>query len=69
MYVITGANRGLGLEHVRQFLEKTDANVVATTRCLDRAQNLQFFAEQGKEDRLMVVALDLEDEASIEVSL
>ena len=58
-----------GLEHVRQLLEKTDAHVVATTRRLEVAHNLQYFAEQGKEDRLTIVALDLEDEGSIQVQL
>lgn len=57
----------MGLEHVRQFLEKTDVNVVATVRCLELAHNLQYFAEQGKEDRLTIVAMDLEDENSIKV--
>ena len=67
--MVTGGNRGLGLEHVRQFLEKTDAHVVATTRCVEAAQNLQYFIEQGKADRLTVVMLDLEDENSIQVLL
>ena len=69
VYVVTGGNRGLGLEHVRQFLEKTDAHVVATTRHVEAAHNLQYFVQQGKADRLMVVSLDLEDEESIQVAL
>ena len=43
--------------------------MVATTRRLEVAHNLQYFAEQGKEDRLTVVALNLEDEGSIQVQL
>ena len=69
VYVVTGGNRGLGLEHVREFLEKTDAYVIATTRHVEAAHNLQYFVEQGKADRLTVVSLDLEDEESIQVAL
>ena len=69
VYVVTGANRGLGLEHVRQFLEKTQAHVIATTRKnpASDASNLRLLADQGKSHRLTVVTLDLSDESSIKV--
>ncbi len=70
VYVVTGGNRGLGLEHVRQFLEKTQAHVVATTTKSppSEANNLRLLADQGKSHRLTVVTLDLSDESSIKVS-
>ncbi len=70
VYVVTGGNRGLGLEHVRQFLEKTQAHVVATTtnNPPSQANNLRLLADQGKAHRLTVVTLDLSDESSIEVA-
>ena len=69
VYVVTGGNRGLGLEHVRQFLEKTDAHVVATTTKdpPSKANNLRLLADQGKGHRLTVVSLDLSKESSIKV--
>lgn len=67
VYVVTGGNRGLGLEHVRQFLEKTQAHVVATTTKSppSEANNLKLLADQGKSHRLTVGTLDLSDESSI----
>ena len=71
VYVVTGANRGLGLEHVRQFLEKSDAHVVATTTKdpPSEAHNLKLLKDQGKGHRLTVVTLNLSDESSIKVGL
>lgn len=71
VYVVTGGNRGLGLEHVRQFLEKTDAHVIATTTINppSAAKNLKLLQDQGKGDRLTVITLDLSDESSIKVGL
>ena len=71
VYVVTGGNRGLGLEHVRQFLEKSDAHVVATTTKSppSEARNLQLLKDQGKGHRLTVVTLNLSDESSIKVDL
>lgn len=71
VYVVTGGNRGLGLEHVRQFLEKSDAHVVATTTKSppSEAHNLKLLKDQGKGHRLTVVTLDLSNESSIKVGL
>lgn len=71
VYVVTGGNRGLGLEHVRQFLEKSDAHVVATTTKdpPSEAHNLKLLKDQGKGHRLTVVTLNLSDESSIKVGL
>ncbi len=66
VFVVTGGNRGLGLEHVKQFMEKTKVKIVATARQPAKADQLNGFLKQYK-DRLSVVELDAGDEASIEV--
>lgn len=66
VFLVTGANRGLGLEHVRQFLRKSQVQVVATARHPAKATHLKGLLDQYKE-RLAVVELDTGDEASIEV--
>lgn len=60
--VIQGASRGIGLELTRQLLERGD-RVVATCRAPSRASALQELARHH--DALDVVALDVEDEATI----
>lgn len=66
VYVVTGGNRGLGIEHVKQFLEKTDAKVVATARQPSKADALNALAKKHQE-RVSVVELDTSSEPSIEV--
>ena len=68
VYVVTGANRGIGLEHARQFLEKTKAHVVCTVRKSSTTKHLQAFDQQGHGHRLSIVELDTSDESSIQVS-
>jgi len=66
VFIVTGGNRGLGLEHVKQFLEKTKVKVVATARQPAKADQLNGLLKQHQ-DRLSVVELDTSDEASVEV--
>jgi len=61
--LITGANRGIGLEFVRQFAV-CDFNVIATARDVAGAQELQALA--AKDPRIVVEALDVTDHAGIE---
>lgn len=61
--VVTGANRGLGLEFVRQLAARGD-EVVATARDPQRATDLQDVAG-GSGGRVTVVALDAADPASV----
>ncbi len=61
--LITGANRGLGLELARHALERGNT-VFATCRRPDAATNLHQLAA-GADGRLHVVQLDVTDEASI----
>ena len=65
VFTVTGGNRGLGLEHVKQFLENSKVKVIATARQPEKADDLQSLAKQYH-DRLSVVKLDNGDEASIE---
>ena len=62
-YLITGANRGLGLEFVRQLLARGDA-VVACCREPDRAKALRELGAAAG-DRLTLQALDVTDAGSI----
>ena len=64
--VITGCSRGLGLEYVKQVLETTDSHVVATARNPQKSDALTGLSRQYQ-DRLKLVTLDTEDEASIKV--
>lgn len=60
--LISGANRGLGLEFARQHLAAGD-KVVAGARDPGRAEELRALPGQ---DRLEIHALDVADEASVE---
>lgn len=60
--LLTGANRGLGLEFVKALVARGD-HVIATARKPDAAEELQAVAKAA-EGRCEVVALDVSDEAS-----
>ena len=63
-YLITGANRGLGLEFVRQLLARGDS-VIACCREPARATELHALGDPDG-GRFRVVALDVADAAAIE---
>jgi NAD(P)-dependent dehydrogenase (short-subunit alcohol dehydrogenase family) len=60
--VITGANRGIGLELTRQCLSRGDT-VTATARNLEQAKDLQALKEKHR--TLTVLACDVADDASV----
>ena len=62
--LITGANRGLGLELTRQYLRDGDALVFATCRNPDRAEQLEALAAEHP-GSLHVMRLDINDESTI----
>jgi NAD(P)-dependent dehydrogenase (short-subunit alcohol dehydrogenase family) len=62
-YVVTGTNRGIGLEFVRQLLGRGET-VVATARQPEGAAELQAI-RAGHPDRLTVLPLDTRDDASV----
>jgi NAD(P)-dependent dehydrogenase (short-subunit alcohol dehydrogenase family) len=62
--LITGANRGIGLEFARQYLERGD-RVVATARDPKKANELNALAAKYR-DQLLIVPLDVGNDRSIE---
>jgi NAD(P)-dependent dehydrogenase (short-subunit alcohol dehydrogenase family) len=61
--LITGSNRGIGLDLTRRYLERGE-QVFATCRNPQSASDLQQLAAQYA-DRLSILALEVTDEASI----
>lgn len=61
--VVTGANRGIGLEFARQLLRRGDT-VEATARRPDAAAELRALGEEGK-GRLRIHPLDVSDDPSV----
>ena len=61
--LITGSNRGLGLEFVKQFTER-GWNVIATARKPEQAEELNALAKKHK--NITVEQLDLTDHARID---
>ncbi|PAV82036.1 hypothetical protein WR25_11501 [Diploscapter pachys] len=60
--LVTGANRGIGLALVKEFLKNKDIGIViATTRNPEKAKDLYGI----NDDRLRIVRLDLNDDDSI----
>ncbi len=59
--VITGANRGIGLQLTKQFL-LTGKRVIATCRDLDKAQGLKSLQDQGE---LTIHSLEVTSEQSV----
>jgi len=63
--LITGANRGIGLEMVKLFLADTDAHIFAASRHPDQARDLQDLAGSHAE-QLTMIQLDINDSAQID---
>lgn len=57
-----GSNRGIGYGLVKQFLEKTNAKVIATCRDPDGATLLHELKQQHGEHRLLMFPLDVKNE-------
>lgn len=60
-YLVTGSNRGIGLEFVKQLLERGDT-VLATCRDIDRAEDLREL--QLNSEKLELFELDVADPES-----
>lgn len=65
--LITGSNRGIGLELVKQYLQHADTLIFATCREPNAAAELNTLAEHNRE-QVKVVPLNVVDQASIESS-
>ena len=61
--LITGSNRGIGLEYVRQFSER-DWNIIATVRKPEAADDLNVLA--AADENIVIEQLDVTDHARIE---
>jgi NAD(P)-dependent dehydrogenase (short-subunit alcohol dehydrogenase family) len=66
--LITGANRGVGFALVKQYIASGDVQIFATCRTPERATELNALADQHAGE-IIVVPLDINDEASIEASV
>ena len=66
-WVITGASRGLGLEHVKQYLEQ-GFNVIAAARSPSKSDALTKLHKEYK-DKLALVSLDTADSTSVKAGL
>lgn len=63
--LVQGASRGLGLEFVRQLLEKEEGHVIATCRTPESAGDLSSLKDQHS-NRLTLLPLDVTKETTIE---
>ena len=63
---MTGANRGIGLELVRQFVGKGN-NVFAACRDPEGATQLKKLVESAPEGSMHITQLDVTDPASVTV--
>lgn len=66
--LITGANRGIGLELVQRYLNADDTFIFATCRQPDQATELQALHKKYPE-RLRILAMDVTDQQSINVAV
>jgi len=66
--LITGANRGIGLELVREYLAREDTLIFATCRDPNHATALRELAAQSP-GRVQILALDVTVRASIDAAL
>ena len=65
--LITGANRGLGLELTRQYLSDDATQIFATCRNPERAEQLAALAAHNG-DRIRILRLDVSDETAIDAA-
>lgn len=66
--LVQGASRGIGLEFVKQLLEKNDKEHVVATCRNPNASNGLLHLKDRFDDRLQILPLDLTVESSIEAS-
>ncbi len=62
--LVVGSNRGIGIEFVKQCLEK-GATVIATHRSMDVPESLSALQSGEYAEKIIPIQMDLEDEGSI----
>ncbi|CAE6387216.1 unnamed protein product [Rhizoctonia solani] len=68
-YLVIGANRGLGLEFVRQLLRTPENKVIATYRDASKLDELnKLGSDRSNAGRLELVRLDMNDDGSCKVA-
>ncbi|MBZ0295590.1 MAG: SDR family oxidoreductase [Anaerolineae bacterium] len=65
--LITGTNRGIGLELTRQYSQRPDTYIFATARDPKNADELQAIA--GENERVTVIQLSVTDQSQIEAAV
>lgn len=65
--LITGANRGIGLELVWQYSQQPDTYLFATARDPQKAEALQAIAAEN--ERVTVIKMDVRDQAQIDAAV
>jgi len=65
--MITGANRGIGLEFVRQLIQNSGNRIFAATRKPEESKELQALA-QANQQSLIVIKMDVQSDAEIAVA-
>src|SRR6185295_8351900 len=66
--LITGSNRGIGLELVERYLQQDDTLIFATCRHTGKAAELEALAEQNPV-RVKIVQLDVANQQSLDEAL
>ena len=70
VFVVTGASRGIGLQHVKSLMERTHGHIVACCRSIDEKDGalFQYLSSLSLNDkkRINAVELDVEDQKSID---
>lgn len=67
VFVVTGASRGIGLQIVKDLMDRSKGIVVACCRSPNDAEQLKEFVSSFKNpDRILIHALDLENQDTID---
>ncbi|GKY95079.1 hypothetical protein MPSEU_000472000 [Mayamaea pseudoterrestris] len=65
VFVVSGSNRGIGLQFVKSLTERSKGTIVALCRTPASATSLNNYIASSQHDRIQVVQLDLENQSSI----
>jgi len=70
VFVVSGANRGIGLQFTKSLLERTQGRIVACCRRPEEADELKQLqsSQQHAGNRISILCLDVADQASIEAA-